>query len=947
MARILLARPRRSLGARKRSLGGSLLASGAGQALLVISGVLVARALGPADRGYFALLVVVSSVCTLLGSGGLPTALTYFIARDKGSAKAVVGSLVAPVAVQVAATAVVQFGVMFAFTQGDPQRVKVAALVSLLLVPGILAQNYGLAILQGQERFLPFNVFRVLPSLVYTAAVLAVFILGVADIVILMAMWAAALLSAGILALAVSVRRLPGESQSVSSPSRSHLFKFGLKSLVGSVSPIDALRLDQAVVGLLLAPITLGYYVVAQAFTNLPRVVAQSVGMVAYPAVASQSSLADRRRAVWRYFLLGVALATFVIGALELVTGRLVEIFFGGEFDSATPIARVLLLATLFMSARRVLTDGVNGLGRPGLGTIAEISSWVLLVPTIAVLLPAYGAVGVALALAISWLVSLVLLIALVLGSGSALFARIDAWRFRHDPRTVGPPAFVSGFAVLIALLSGVAVVRLPLLGSLMILGLFAAVLFFAMARASFGSWKRGLFVRATQTYPNNAEPAALEPGSNGLGGGRFFFYAGVLLVAILTLRAGGQVTFSDILFLFSFCFVGAEIMITRRPVPLGIPPLLIVGMGLFSLGGLFSTFGAVEPVKSAAVVARLLFLTIFWFWLTSAVLNRQDRVQRAVTFWIVSAALAGAAGILQVVAGDVIPNTDPAYGRSTGFTNQPNDLGGICAVAFVPAVMLATRPSLSARHRVTLVGLVFLTGGGLISSGSVGALLAASAAIFVWVAIQRMSLHSWFVFGGIIAIAVVVVTVQGLRGAPTPLERITSVTTPSTAATATSGSGSFDSRVAVYKVALSRIEADPFIGVGLDLVSITKPYGVVSYEYDVHNLVIGTWYKAGLFGVIGILVAIVALLRAGTAALGASLSEDERRTAAGLISAVVAFTVFAMSEPVLFSRYGWIPAALLVALRTVQEGRRAAEPYRAPMLLLPSESRALASVPS
>jgi O-antigen ligase len=240
----------------------------------------------------------------------------------------------------------------------------------------------------------------------------------------------------------------------------------------------------------------------------------------------------------------------------------------------------------------------------------------------------------------------------------------------------------------------------------------------------------------------------------------------------------------------------------------------------------------------------------------------------------------------------------------------------------------------------MALVGLVFLVGGGLISSGSVGALLAAGAAIFVWVAIQRMSLHSWIVFGGIVAIAVAVVTVQGLRGAPTPLERITSVTTPSTATTATSGSGSFDSRVAVYKVALSRIEADPFIGVGLDLVSITKPYGVVSYEYDVHNLVIGTWYKAGLFGVIGILVAIVALLRAGTAALGASLSEGERRTAAGLISAVVAFIVFAMSEPVLFSRYGWIPAALLLALRTVQERRRAAEPYREPMLVLPSESR-------
>ena len=183
------------------------------------------------------------------------------------------------------------------------------------------------------------------------------------------------------------------------------------------MSPIEALRLDQAFVGLLLTPAALGLYVVAQAFTNLPRVVAMSVGMNAYPHVASQSSEAEARRALWRYFFLGVGLSALVIGGLEIVAGKLVVLFFGAEFQSATSIARVLLLATLFMAARRVLTDGLNGMGRPGLGTIGEIASWVFLVPTIALLLPRYGAVGVGLALAISWFASLVLLIILVLTS--------------------------------------------------------------------------------------------------------------------------------------------------------------------------------------------------------------------------------------------------------------------------------------------------------------------------------------------------------------------------------------------------------------------------------------------------------------------------------------------------------------------------------------------------
>jgi O-antigen/teichoic acid export membrane protein/O-antigen ligase len=911
--------PSRLLSGRARKLGGSLMASGAAQVLLTMSGVLVARGLGPEDRGYLALIVVISGICTLLGTVGLPTAVTYYVARYPAGARSIVRSLAVPYFGQVGATIAVQLVVLYAFVHDSPHRVEVAALISVFLVPGILSQSYGLALLQGQERFRPFNVLRILPTALYAFAVLAVFILGLASLVVLMTTWAMSLFLGGILVLVIALRGLPWEDEYAEPPARHHLVRFGLKSLVGSTSPIEALRLDQALVGLLLAPVTLGLYVVAQAFTNLPRVIALSVGMVAYPHVASQSDETAGRRALWRYFFIGLATAAVVIGVLEVGSASLVALFFGDQFQAATPIARVLLLATLFMCARRVLTDGVNGLGRPGLGTIAEVASWVLLVPTIAVFLPTQGAVGVALALAVSWLLSLFLLVGLVLE------ARILAsW-------PPSPVAVVRAAAVATAVVTGLAIAVLPGRASLILLGAFAALGFFAAGRAAFGRWSEGLFGSAGRSYAEEPVETEPEPDGDGMRVGRLLFYAGVLFVAILTLRVGGQLTFSDALFFFSLAFVTAEIMITRRAVPVGIPALLLVGIGLFCVGGLLSTFGAEEPIKSAAVVARLIFLTVFWFWVAVVVLDRRTRVQKAVTLWVVSAGLAGMAGLLQLVAGDVIPNTSPVFGRSTGFTGQPNDLGGLTAVAFVPALMLATRSELSMRRRMLLVGAVFMIGGGLISSGSVGALLAVGVATFVWFAIQRMTLHSWLVFGGIVVAAFAVVTVQGLRGAPTPLDRVTRVATPSAAATAAEGSGSIDSRVAIYKVAVARIESDPFVGVGLDLISVTKPFGIVSYEYDVHNLVLGTWYKAGLFGVVGMLLTIFAILRTGAGTLMASISEDERRIAAGLISSVVAFTVFAMSEPVLFSRFGWIPAALLLSLRVIQQRREEAGPARAP----------------
>ena len=401
-----------------RSLVGTLAASGGLQLIIIVSGVLVARSLGPEDRGYLALLIVISSVCALAGTLGLPSAATYYIAREPLNARRIASSLAWVGVLQIGAVFVLQAAVLAALVASEPQRVQVAAALSLLLPPGILALSFGLAILQGQRQFTAFNLLRILPSTAYVAGVVIVYALNATSLVLFMALWAAVNLIGGFFALVFAVRGLPRHAEESAAPSRWQMLKFGLKALLGTLSPVDVVRLDQAVVGLFLSPVALGYYVVAQAFTHLPRVVAQGIGTVAYPQVAAEQNPHAARRAMWRFFFLGLALSALVVGALELIMGDLITFFFGANFAEATTIAQILLLASLFMAGRRVLTDGVNGLGYPGYGTIAEITSWILLIPGIAILLPRFGAEGVALALAVSWGVSLLLLVALALIAG-------------------------------------------------------------------------------------------------------------------------------------------------------------------------------------------------------------------------------------------------------------------------------------------------------------------------------------------------------------------------------------------------------------------------------------------------------------------------------------------------------------------------------------------------
>jgi O-antigen/teichoic acid export membrane protein/O-antigen ligase len=879
--------------------------------VLVASGVVVARTLGAEDRGYLALVVVISGICTLVGSLGIFSAVPYYLARDPDGSRRIMRSLRGLAVLQVVGTAAVQAVVLIAIAADDPQRVQVAAAISLLLPPGMFAYGYGEAILLGQQRFTAFNVFRAVPTTTYAAFVLVAFVLGVADIVVVMAIWAGANFVGGVLALAVAVRGLPRTAHDGPIPSRRTITAFGLKSLLGSLSPIETFRADQAIVGLFLNPVALGLYVVAQAFTNLPRVAAQSIGYIAYPRVAASPDRTEGRRVLWKYFFVGVGVTGAAVAILVVTADMLVGIFFGSDFAAAVPVAQILLVGTFFSAVRRVLTDGLRGLGHPGVGTIAEVSSWIFLVPAFVVLLP-HGPTGVALALTIAWALSLGVALAFAVTDVKVLF-RVPLTSLRSSNVAL----LVGSVAVVVA--AGAAVASFSLRGTMALLLLVAGALFFAFGRATVR--------RKLDPVADEADAAAPRAVADVPAAGRIpdlpdrrlpraIYYLGLLLVALLTVRASGQVAFSDMLFLLSMVLAVADLIILRRNVPITIPLLLLGGMAIFTIGGLLSSFQSEVAFHSVATVARLIFLTVFWFWLGTVVLTRREHVLTAIALWATSAAICGAGAVAQLLAGDVIPDTDPIYGRSTGFTAHPNDLGGLCAIAFVPAVMLTVRQGLSSARRLLAYLVLLLVMAGLVLSGSVGAMIAALAAIFVWFALQRSSRPSLVPFFVMAAAVLALTTVQSIRDDPTPLARFQHVTEP---APGDAGAGSLESRLATYRVAATAIKRDPFLGVGLDLVSVTKPFGVVSYEYDVHNLVIGTWYKAGIFGLIGMLMAVFAVLRVGWRAILESRTDSEEVVVAALLSSFVAFVVFAMGAPVLFSRYGWIPAALLLAVRAVQ----------------------------
>ena len=381
------------------------------QAVLVVTGPLLARMLGPDGRGYLAALTLWPLVITQLGNLGIPSALTYSIARDCTASRALARLGLSFALPQALLLIAFQALWLLLILHGDPHQVRVAGWLTLALVPAMLAQQYGLGLLQGHLRLRLFNGLRLLPWLLYALGVAALFAVGERAIVPIVAVLLTAFSISGSACLLSGLRLSRGDG--TPTVGRRFLVSFGLRGLLSSFSAVDVLRPDQVVLALFLSPAALGLYVVGLAFTNLPYFVAKSVGLITFPWVASRREQTDARRTMWSLLWLTTGIAVVLVGGMCATAHWLVPFFFGSQFSDAVRVTYIVLPGMVFLSARRVLSEGLKGRGYPLAGTLGELLSLAWVAVALAAFIPLWGIYGAAVALSSSYMVSLVLLVAI------------------------------------------------------------------------------------------------------------------------------------------------------------------------------------------------------------------------------------------------------------------------------------------------------------------------------------------------------------------------------------------------------------------------------------------------------------------------------------------------------------------------------------------------------
>lgn len=390
-----------------RPLSASFATSAAILGLSLLTGVLLARVLGPHDRGALAAVLLWPGMLATIGSLGVVDAIVFHAARSAATVAALAGTSVVIAVAQSALLVGIGASILPIVLSGYGEESVRAGLLLLAYIPLNLLALYLMAILNGLHRFCWFQSLRLVTVGVTAAALVGLTLAGALTVTTAaLAYLAANLLTC--LAAAVLVHLACAGRLAVSRSLGRELLAYGLRTHVGTCSSALNERLDQLAISVFLGPVQLGLYVVAVTLSSVATLVGSSASLIALPAVARLEPGAERTAAARRLVVLTTLGSAAVAIPGVVLAPKVISLCFGDEFRGAAPVARVLLVAAVLLAAGRVLGAVLKAVDRPLDAGVAELLGLGVTVAALAILLPGLGLLGAGLASLLAYAVATV-----------------------------------------------------------------------------------------------------------------------------------------------------------------------------------------------------------------------------------------------------------------------------------------------------------------------------------------------------------------------------------------------------------------------------------------------------------------------------------------------------------------------------------------------------------
>lgn len=341
----------------------------------LITGPLLARALGPEGRGELASVLQPLTVVDAILLAGVPTAVTYFVGR--GHDFAVIRKYVATV---IGLTICVTATLMFFYSARISEITGMSrGFIFLIWCTSFVGLLIALrrSVLQGWGALGRMDTERALFAILRLFAISFLVFIGVTHVEpYIFGYLLPGIIAAIVLLPKINASKHAGTNSLVGTTSIAGRMFYTYVFFAGSGQIANVLnsRLDQAVLPLLLDARELGMYAVAVTVAEIPLI----LSTVTSRNLLSETSKGSSRRVVLNTAILGNGLVALSAVSLWLVAPAVTTVLFGVEFSPASELIRILVIGTIFSSLTASVGSVFAGTGRAAKSAIAPVCGVVI-----------------------------------------------------------------------------------------------------------------------------------------------------------------------------------------------------------------------------------------------------------------------------------------------------------------------------------------------------------------------------------------------------------------------------------------------------------------------------------------------------------------------------------------------------------------------------------------
>ncbi len=376
-----------------RRAGATVLSRSLALPLGVLASVVVARALGPAGRGTFGVMLAIGAIGVQLGNLGLPSAAVYTLGRDPGRLRSLLG-LMLLLALGVGGGLGLAWGALasaglVAVSLTRPLAWAAAAWIPIGLLY-LLAQNA----LLGLRAIRWFNLLQLALDAGNALVLVLCFWVGWHSPARFYGASFAVTALAGVTALLVLLRRAGGRAEWPPAELVAPTLRYGARAYFATLLAYLVINFDLLMVAGLRGARDAGYYAIAGRIGEMLSLAPAAIGAMLFATVSA------KREGQWafaRRVTLTLALVLPPLLLLAAVLARpVIALLFGSEFLPAVAALLWLLPGVYALSVNMQLMNYFGGTGMPpvtmvgpGVGLLANVllNLWWI---------PRYGIVGAA-----------------------------------------------------------------------------------------------------------------------------------------------------------------------------------------------------------------------------------------------------------------------------------------------------------------------------------------------------------------------------------------------------------------------------------------------------------------------------------------------------------------------------------------------------------------------